>query len=305
MQLGQHQLNVTENLDFFARQVVEGFLTGLHRSPYHGFSVEFAEHRLYNRGDSIKHIDWKLFARSDKLFIKKFQEETNLRAHLLIDVSSSMFYPKDSNNNKLYFSLYSAACLMYLFRKQRDGFGLTYFSNKIDFHSSAKSSKSHYNRLLTEIDYFLNNSKIELNKKTNFSKTISEFVEKINQRSLIIIFSDMLYFTESNLNKTLDSLQFLRFKKNEVILFHIQDFNTEKLFNFPNKPHNFIDLETNKEIKLNPLSFRDSYMDSYNNIQREIDMKCNQYGIDYVPAYIEEGFSKVLLSYLIKRSKLF
>ena len=158
MQFDNEKLNITDNLDFFARQVVEGFLTGIHKSPYHGFSVEFAEHRLYNNGDPIKNIDWKLFARSDKLFVKKFEEETNLRSHILIDVSSSMLYPKKEEVNKMQFSIYSAACLLYLFQKQRDGFSLTFFSDKLDFFSRAKSTKAHYNRLMSELDMLLNSS---------------------------------------------------------------------------------------------------------------------------------------------------
>lgn len=307
MYFGEEQLNITDNLDFFARQVVEGFLTGMHKSPYHGFSVEFAEHRTYNPGDSIKNIDWKLFARSNKLFVKKFEEETNLRSHILIDISSSMFYPDHEKINKIRFSIYSAACLMYLFRKQRDAFGVTFFSDKIDFFSRAKNTKAHYNRLMFELDKLLHNnfSKQNEKRKTDFSKIISELIEKIHERSLVIVFSDMMNFDQSYLDNLLQALQHLRYKKNEVILFHVQDYEKENLFEFANRPYRFVDLENQNEIKLNPMNYKDVYQTLYTEFQEKIKTKCNQYKIDYIPSFIQDGLSSVLISYLTKRSKLF
>ena len=306
MNLGSEKINITDNLDLFARQVVEGFLTGFHKSPYHGFSVEFAEHRAYNFGDPIKNIDWKLFARSNKLFVKKFEEETNLRSYLLLDISSSMLYPFKKRLNKLSFSIFSAACLMYLFRKQRDAFSLSFFSDKIDFFSNSKSSKTHYNRLLSELDKRLNlfndnHRHIE----TDFSYVISKIVGKIHQRSLIIIFSDLLDFKNNNFDKLLESLQYLKHTKSEVILFHVKDEETEFSFNFDNIPYDFIDLETHQSVKLNPITHRDQYTRLINDFQSKIKAKCDQYKIDYISASIEKGFSSILLSYLYKRSKLF
>ena len=305
MKFGKEKINFADNLDLFAREVVEGFLTGMHKSPYHGFSVEFAEHRLYNKGDSIKNIDWKLFARSDKLFVKKFEEETNLRSHIFLDVSSSMFYPQNKDLSKINFSIYCAAALMYLFQKQRDGFGLTYFSDKLDFFSEAKNTTSHYKRLISELDILINKKQGEFGKKTNFSKVVSTVVEKIHQRSLIIIFSDMMNFDSSSLSELFEGLQHLRHKKNEVILFHVHDLETEKSLNFDNRPHRFIDMETKSEIKLNPISYRQTYQKIYADFQSKISEQCYQYKIDYVPAIIQDGFAKILISYLTKRSKLF
>ncbi len=304
MRLGQEKINITDKLDFFARQVVEGFLTGMHKSPYHGFSVEFAEHRLYNNGDPVKNVDWKLFARSNKLFVKKFEEETNLRSYLLLDTSSSMFYPVNKESNKLSFSLYSAACLMYLFQKQRDGFSLSFFSDKLDFFTDAKSTKLHYNRLLSEIDKKLNIKHIEQERKTDFSDVISDLIEQIPERSLVIIFSDMINFDQSYSRKIFEALQHLRYRKHEVILFHVQDRETEQLFNFSNKPHKFIDLENKSEINLNPMAYQDTYRKLYYSFKKELELNCNKYSIDYIPSLIEDGFSKVLLSYLTKRSKI-
>ena len=301
------QVHFTDNLDFFAKQVVEGFLTGLHKSPYHGFSVEFAEHRLYNQGDPIKHIDWKLFGRSDKLFIKKFEEETNLRSYILLDTSSSMSYPDKKSNpdkfNKLEFSIYAAASLMNLFLKQRDGFGLTLYSDNLDLFTPAKSSKSHYNRLITELDKVLLKTDNTQIKSTNFSSTISSFIEKIPKRSLIIIFSDMMSF--DNNDSYIEALQHLRYRKNEVILFHVQDFQQEKLFNFSNRPYRFVDLENKHEVKLNPINYQDTYRTLYDKFQKKIELECNKYKVEYIPSFINEGFSKVLSAYLTKRSKLF
>jgi len=292
-----------DNLDFLARQVVEGFLTGLHKSPYHGFSVEFSEHRPYVSGDSYKNIDWKLFARSEKLYVKNFEEETNLRCHILLDTSSSMFFP-NRNLNKIRFSAYSSAALMYLFSKQRDGFGLTYYNKNIRFFSDAKCSKLHYHRLLGELEKILK-SKLNKSNKTNFSGVVSEFVEKIHRRSLIIVFSDMLNFGQGGTAKLFDSLRHLKYKKNEVILFHVLDNDLEKELKFSNSPYLFEDLENKTKIKLNPVSYRDKYTDLFKKFQKELISNCSKYKIDYIEASISDGFENIIQSYLVKRSKLF
>ena len=305
MYIGKEKINITDNLEFFARQVVEGFLTGFHKSPYHGFSVEFAEHRLYNPGDSMRNIDWKLYARSNKLFVKKFEEETNLRCHLLLDTSSSMLYKHGDIQSKLDFSVYSAASLMYLFRKQRDGFGLTYFTNKLNFFTDAKSTKSHYYRLLGELDNILQISSLKDKRTTDFPSIITDFVEKIHRRSLVIIFSDMQNFSQSYTKNLFDAMQYLRYKKNEVILFHVYNNETEKMFNFSNRPSTFYDLESDDRINLNPVNYKSDYLKLFNEFQVQLEMKCHQYQIDYVQSPIEAGFNKVLLAYLNKRSRLF
>ena len=296
-------INFTENLDFFAKQVVEGFLTGLHKSPFHGFSVEFAEHRMYNNGDSIKNIDWKLFARSDKLFVKRYEEETNLRCHLVIDSSSSMNFPIHSKNNKLNFSLFSSACLMNLFRRQRDAFGVTLFSDKINFHSEARLSKKHYFRLLHELEKKILD-KEKVNQKTLFSSVLNEFTQRISKRSLVIIFSD-LQGNQDEIDELFNSLKQLKHKKNEIILFHVQEFDKEKELNYKNQFFNFIDLETNDEVKINPYLYKNEYEQSQIKLHDLIKLKCAKYKIDYFSTDINKGYKNVLKSYLIKRSKLF
>ena len=306
MYLANQPVNITDNLDYFARQVVEGFLVGLHKSPYHGFSVEFAEHRLYNHGDSIKNIDWKLYARSEKLFIKKFEEETNLKCYVLVDVSSSMRYPQLNNLNigfnKFSFSIYSAACLAYLFQKQRDAFGLSCFSDVMESFIAAKVSKVHYNRIMVELHKLLNSAKQKCIKQTNLSHVVTDLIGKIPQRSLIVIFSDMINSIDDD--DIFHSLSHLKYKKHEVILFHVKHSDTEEFFNFPNKPHRFIDLESNNLVELNPQLYKQQYIDRYEGFQRELKLKCNQYGIDYVSASIDLGFKQILTAYLQKRSRL-
>lgn len=295
-----------DNFEFIARQIVEGFINGLHRSPYHGFSVEFAEHRLYNQGESTRHIDWKLYARTDKLFIKKYEEETNLKCHIAIDTSSSMLYPyKDSKyQNKLAFSSFCAAALIYLLRKQRDAVGLTLFSERIDLHTEAKLSSVHAQRLYAELAELISHHKKEtsLNRSTSLATSLHHLAENITTRSLVIIFSDMFDYTNSE--EIFSALQHLRFNKHEVIVFHVVDRNSEQDFKFENRPHKFISLETGEELRVNPGEIKALYKEKVNNYFDLLKTRCTQYKIDFVEADIVADFRNVLLAYLIKRNKL-
>src|SRR3984885_2856378 len=291
------------NLELLARQVVEGFITGLHQSPFHGFSVEFAEHRLYNNGESVKNIDWKLLARTDKLFVKQFEEETNLRCYLLLDTSSSMNFP-DKGINKLQFSVYAIASLMYLFKKQRDAFGLCLFSDKIDWISQVKSTSTHLFYLYAALEKAYNQPKV--NTATNITQVLHHIAGQIHQRSMVIIFSDML---ENSLNpEKLQSLfaaiQHLKYNKHEVIIFNVNDKQKELDFNFDNRPHHFIDIENGDQVRVHPNKIRESYKASLQKYRHELELKCAQYHIDIIDAYIEEGYQNVLKSYLIKRNKM-
>src|ERR1700709_1225622 len=245
----EQQIRQLANLELLARQVVEGFITGLHQSPFHGFSVEFAEHRLYNNGESVKNIDWKLLARTDKLFVKQFEEETNLRCFLLLDTSSSMNFP-DRGVNKLQFSIYAVASLMYLFKKQRDAFGLCLFSDKVDWISPVKSASTHLFYLYAELEKLYNNPKV--NTTTNITNVLHHIAEEIHQRSLVIIFSDML---ENNLDSEkmqalFAAIQHLKYNKHEVVIFNINDKQKELDFDFDNRPHHFVDMESGENIKV-------------------------------------------------------
>ncbi|MDR2962423.1 MAG: DUF58 domain-containing protein [Bacteroidales bacterium] len=295
-----------DNFEFIARYIVEGFITGLHRSPFHGFSVEFAEHRLYNSGESTKHIDWKLFAKSDKLFVKKFEEETNLRCHIAIDTSSSMLFPFSANNlhSKLAFSLYSAAALTYLLRKQRDAVGLSLFDSDLHFHSPARLHPSHitalYNQLRTQLLH--TQSTQSFNKTTSIADNLNRIAEIIHKRSLVILFSD--FFTEGNYSDIFSALQHLKYNKHEVIVFHVSEPQHEELFNFGNRPLKITDMETGEVIKILPNTIREQYAHKMQHIVQELQTVCTQYHIDYIKADINSSFDTVLLNYVIKRNKL-
>lgn len=296
-----------DNFEFLARQIVEGFITGLHRSPFHGFSVEFAEHRLYNSGESTKNIDWKLYARTDKLFTKRYEEETNLRCQIVIDTSSSMLFPFNDKKvqNKLAFSLYSAAALIHLLRKQRDAVGLTLFSDNISLRTNEKVSEQHARRLYSELNACLKSSldKQLFHKKSPLAQTLNELAETIHRRSLVIIFSD--FFTDEPYENLYDALQHLRYNKNEILLFHVTEPQKEELFAFENRPTELTDMETGEVLKINPNAVRDAYVKKIHDISQNIHEACDRFQIDYISADINKGFNQVLTQYLIKRNKLF
>jgi len=304
------EFEMFSNLEIIARQVVEGFLTGLHRSPYHGFSVEFAEHRHYNTGESIKHIDWKLYGRTEKLYVKRYEEETNLKAHILIDVSSSMLFPYPSGNlhNKLFFSIYSAAALIRLLRSQRDAVGLHLFSDTLEFQSFATLSSAHsqhlYNQLSALLDKIKRNDGQEiLNRTTQASSILHQLAETLPKRSLVILFSDML--DSENQDDLFSALQHFRYNQNEVLLFHVMDESFEERFDYPSKPHRFIDMESGEQIRLNPADIRNDYHTLMKKHLSEIKLRCGQYGVDLSEARIQKDFKEVLLPFLVKRKKMY
>lgn len=293
-----------DNLEFIASQIVEGFITGLHRSPYHGFSVEFAEHRVYNNGESTKHVDWKLFARTDKLFIKQYEEETNLRSFFLLDTSSSMLFPyPGGKTSKLAFSVYCTAALMYMLRKQRDAAGLCLFSDKIEVLTDSKLNTTHTQMMYSYLQALLKENAVPLNKPTLTTEVLHQLADSLGKRSLILLFSDM--FSNGNTEELFEALQHLRYNKHEVILFHVKDKRMEEQFEFSNRPHIFIDMESGREIKFSPNEIRETYKQKIREYYTELKLRCNQFRIDFVEADINEGFKKVLLPYLIKRSRLY
>lgn len=298
-------LKQLENLELLANQVVEGFIIGLHKSPFHGFSVEFAEHRIYNQGEPTKNIDWKVFARTDKLFTKKYEEETNLRAQIVIDTSSSMYFPKDkdvSKLNKLQFSALAAASLMNLLKKQRDAFGLSLFDEKVNIHTKAKSSTTHYRLLLTYLDQLIKDT--TENKSTSVVDTLHEIAENIHKRSLVIIFSDMLDRVE-NQDELFSALQHLKYNKHEVVLFHILDKKLEEEFEFENRPHEFIDMETGERVKLESNRVKEFYQERVKDFKEKLKVKCLQYRIDMIETDLRAGFHPILETYLVKRKKMY
>jgi uncharacterized protein (DUF58 family) len=307
--ISQNELKTIENLEFFAAQVVEGFITGLHKSPYHGFSVEFAEHRLYNRGESTRHIDWKLFARTDKLFVKRFEEETNLRCQLVVDQSSSMHFPVQKvlnaeNPNKIGFSILAAAALMNLFKRQRDAVGLSVFSDALKFHTAAKTSSVHHKRLLWELESIAKPFDAKSKKTTNVVKALHEVAERVHQRSLVVLFSDFLGNPDAS-EEVFSALQHLKYNKHEVIVFHVVDRAKELALDFDSRLHQFVDLESGEVLKVNPAELKEAYQKEMKAYEKELKLRCGQYKIDFVPVDCSEGFEPVLLSYLLKRKKLY
>ena len=291
------------NLELLARQVVEGFITGLHKSPFHGFSVEFAEHRAYNSGDNVRNIDWKLFAKTDKLYTKRYEEETNLRCQFVIDTSSSMYFP-EGGVNKLSFSVQAAAALIYLLKKQRDAFGLSLFTDELWLNTPARSTTTHQKHLFAQLDEVLNRPK--LNVQTNLEKSLHQVAESIHKRSLVIIFSDLLSTAPSAAQQEalFSALQHLKFNKHEVIIFNVSDRAKEVDFKFENRPYEFVDLETGQTLKANTAAVKEAYLKAYQLHRKEIALKCTQYKIDLIDADIAEGFSGILTAYLIKRQKM-
>ncbi len=295
------------HLELIAKQVVEGFITGLHKSPFHGFSVEFAEHRLYNKGESTKHIDWKLFGRTDKLFIKRYEEETNLRCQIIIDSSSSMYFPladlPKGKHNKITFSAYCAAAIIELLRRQRDAVGLSVFSDGVDVHTQAKSSSLHHKMLYHELEKLIQPFDVKTHKTTSAIQSIHTIAEAIHKRSLVVIFSDMMD-SKANAEELFSALQHLKHNKHEVILFHVADKQKEIDFEFENRPYRFIDMETQEEIKLHPNEIKESYLKEMAEFKNQLKLKCGQYKIDFVEADINLDFTQVLRPYIVKRAKM-
>lgn len=294
------------NLELLAKQVVEGFIIGLHKSPFHGFSVEFAEHRLYNQGEATKDIDWKVYARTDRMYVKKFEEETNLRCQIVVDASSSMYFPevgKDTKNytNKLRFSALAAAALMNLLQKQRDAFGLTIFDDKLETHTRCKSSTSHYRLLLSYLQQLIDNP--ERDKTTSAAKALHQIADSIHKRSLVVIFSDMFEQSE-DAEAMFSALQHLKHAKHEVILFHTVDKSLEMDFEYENRPYLFIDMETGEQLRLQPNQVKDHYVSQIARFKEALKMKCMQYQVDFVEADINQGFRPILQAWLVKRMRM-
>ncbi|MDR1793359.1 MAG: DUF58 domain-containing protein [Bacteroidales bacterium] len=307
-QIDLNRLKTFSNLELIAKQIVEGFITGLHKSPFHGFSVEFAEYKPYNTGESTRNVDWKLYARTDKLFVKQFEEETNLRAYMILDVSSSMFFPQRNNlsldnPNKIYFSVYAAAAIMQIMKSQRDAVGLSLFSDKVVFHSHCKSSALHHKSLYMRLEELLTPIPVTEQHNTNITDALHEIAERIHRRSLVVIFTDA--FDTHSQEELFLALQHLRHNKHEVILFHVYDKNYEIDFNFDNKPYKFIDVETAQMLKVNAAETRLIYKKAIEAFRNELKVRCGQYQVDLVETDINSGFNQLLMTYLLKRERMY
>ncbi len=291
-----------KHLELLANQVVEGFISGMHKSPFHGFSAEFAEHKIYNIGESTKHIDWKLFAKTDRLYTKRFEEETNLRCHLIVDNSSSMHYPKlEANQNfyesKIGFSVLASAVLMSLLKKQRDAVGLSVFSDNYEYYSPEKGSDRHHRMLLHKLEDLLSQPK--QSKATDTITFLHQVAEKIHRRSMIVIFSDM--FQDGDQEALLNALQHLKHNKHKVVLFHVIDYEKELNFDFDTTPRKFIDVESGEVVNLFAENVKEEYEKKLQAYFKNLSMVCAQNKIKYVPVNVGANFDKILTTYLAEK----
>lgn len=308
--MDQSQISRYHSLDFFARQLVEGFITGRHRSPFHGFSVEFSDYRQYNTGESTRYIDWHLYGRTDRLYVKQFEEETNLRCQLIIDQSSSMLFPIEgqgnlSHPNKLTFAVYAAAVLIELLHRQRDAFGLTLLSDGIDQHTPCRSNAVHQRYLLAQLDELL--KPVDTDHRPQRTTTLADALhltaEQLHRRSLVVLFTDAFVHAEEQ-EPLFDALRHLRHNKHEVILFHTFDRARELDLDYDSKPYRFIDLETGQSLRLRPSEVAETYSREMNRLQTDLQQRSLQYHIDYVPVDVAQGFHQVILPFLLKRSRV-
>lgn len=295
------------NLELLARQVVEGFISGMHKSPFHGFSAEFAEHKIYNPGESTKHIDWKLYAKTDRLYTKRYEEETNLRCHLIIDNSSSMHYPEVKQHsvvdlNKISFSALASAAIMNLMKKQRDAVGMSIYSDNYEFYTGEKGSDRHHHKLLDQLNGVLDPARVKASTKTATYEHLHLIAEKLKRRSLVFLFSDMLQ-DDVEQEQLFEALQHLTYNRHEVVLFHTYSKEKEYNFEFNNSPRKFIDVESGQSINLYADSIRDIYTSAVETYFKNLALRCAQYRIKYIPAVIEKGFVPILTTFLVERQK--
>ena len=295
-----------QHLELLANQVVEGFISGMHKSPFHGFSAEFAEHKTYNAGESTKHIDWKLFAKTDRLYTKRYEEETNLRCHLIIDNSSSMQYPSLKSNelfykNKIGFSVLASAVLMNLLKKQRDAVGLSIYSDHYEYYAPEKGSDRHHRMLLSQLENLIQNKKEA--KSTDTVTFLHQIAEKIHRRSMIVLFTDMFHPDASGGNEDalFNALQHLKHNKHKVVLFHVIDKQTEVQFDYDNSPRKFVDVETGEEVNIFADNIKELYEKEVQKYFKKIEMTCMQNKIRYVPVNVGDNFEKILTTYLVEK----
>ncbi|MFV9483257.1 DUF58 domain-containing protein [Christiangramia sp. ASW11-125] len=293
------------NLDLLARQVVEGYISGMHKSPFHGFSAEFAEHKIYNNGESTRHIDWKLFAKSEKLYTRRYEEETNLRCHLIIDNSASMHYPKIEKQerqrlNKIGFSVLASACLMEILKRQRDAVGVSVYSDEFEFYAPERSGERHHHMLLNKFDEILKSDKVR--SSTDTYTYLHQIAEKLKRRSLVFLFTDM-FQEDTDEEKLFEALRHLKYNRHEIVLFHVMDQKKELEFDFEKSPRRFTDVETGAEIDLYSENIRNTYREEVKKYLENLKLQCAKYRITYVAADINKNFENILTTYLLEKQK--
>jgi uncharacterized protein (DUF58 family) len=280
------------NMEIVARLVVEGFITGLHKSPYHGFSVEFAEHRQYMPGDEPKHIDWKIYGKTDRYYIKQFEEETNLKSYIILDASRSMAYSSNGKMSKLEYASYIAAALSYLMVQQRDAVGLTVYDEKVRTHMPPHATKSYLKAILKQLEL------TEASNKTGTAASLHQIAERIKRRGLVIILSDLF----DKPNEVAAAFKHFRHKKNEVIVMQVLD-PLERSFAFGGDAV-FKDMETSEEITTQPSHLQKAYQDEMKKFLDLYKKECRENNIDYVLLDTSTPFDTALFQYLSKRQRM-
>ncbi len=290
-----------DNMEMRARMIVEGFITGMHKSPYHGFSVEFAEHRPYNPGDELRHVDWKAYAKTDRHYVKQYEEETNLRSYIVLDTSDSMRYRGQAPVTKFEYGAYLAAALHYLMVKQRDATGLIAFDDTVHTIMPPKSTNSFLRQLLLKLEDLTGQPGTP--RQTGAATALDSVADRIARRSLVMIITD-LFENVSQHDDLLKSLRHLRYRGHEVLVFHVLDSKTERQFSFPDVPSVFRDMETGQEVTLHPAQLRENYRDAVRAFSERFRVRCREYNIDFVEIDSGSPFDAALLAYLNKRRTL-
>ena len=289
------------NMELKARLIVEGFITGLHKSPYHGFSVEFAEHRPYNPGDELRHVDWKVYAKTDRHYVKQYEEETNLRHYVVLDTSASMRYKHSAAISKLEYGAWLASALHYMMARQRDATGLIGFDETIHTLRPPKSTQGYVRELLATLERI--SADVDIPKKTSAASVLDEVAERIGRRSLVVIITD-LFENIAEHDQLLNAMRHLRYRGHEVLVFHILETETERKFRFPDVPMQFVDMETGEEMTLQPSQLRENYTETVQAFSTRFREKFRERNIDFIELDTSEPYSTALLAYLNKRRRL-
>jgi uncharacterized protein (DUF58 family) len=288
-------------MELRARLIVEGFITGLHRSPYHGFSVEFAEHRPYNPGDELRHVDWKVYAKTDRFYIKQYEEETNLRHHVVLDTSPSMHYQGEAALSKLEYGSYLAAALHNLMLKQRDATGLIAFDEDVHTVRPPKATPGYLRQLLVTLEHL--HDRDATGRRTSAAAALEEVAERIGRRSLVVVITDLFENIGAH-DDLLRALRHLRHRGHEVIVFHVLEGQTERQFRFPDQPMRFRDVETGASVTLQPSQVREHYTEAVDRFTERFRRQCLEHDIDFATLDTNEAYDTALMAYLNKRSRL-
>ena len=300
MNINPEILSQIKGLELKAKKIIEGFIAGLHKSPYHGFSVEFAEHRPYNTGDDFKHIDWKVYGKKERFYVKQYEEETNLRCFLVLDTSSSMYFKHKAQWTKLEYSAYLAAAMAYLMQGQRDAVGFASFADTLRTILPAKGTRRHLRRIFLEIEPYLTVNKGDF---TASAAALHELAERIHQRSLVVIFTDLFENIETH-DALISALKHLRHRKHEIILFNITEHYTELNLNLEYERYLLEDLESGEQLEISPAQIAQDYRAKVTMYLQRFKQACNEFQIDFESVSTEQPFSEALIHYLKKRSRL-